>query len=144
MDREAYINKKVNLNGQKYTLIQLKGGSGLYWTLGISNETIEQGIVSVNRIIILYMIAAVIGMILICIFSAVQRASAMNGIMQSFKHNDDGVKVKNEFRYIAREINDLCDENENYKMKIDILQKSITDSMLEKLLLRGVYSAKEK
>lgn len=144
LEQEVYENQRISLNGQKYTLIQLKGSSGLYWTLGISNETIEQGIVSVNRIIIIYMVAAVIGMILICVFSAVQRASAMNGIMKSLKHNDNGEKVKNEFRYIAREINDLCDENENYKVKIDVLQKSITDSMLEKILLRGVYSSREK
>ena len=144
LEQEIYKDQKVSLNGQKYTLIQLKGNSGLDWTFGISNKTIEQGIVSVNQIIIIYMVAAVVGMILICIFWAVQRAADMNGIMKSLKHNDDNGQVKNEFRYIAREIKDLCNENENYKMKIDVLQKSITESMLEKLLLRGVYSSKEK
>ncbi len=144
LNQETYQNQKVSLNGQKYTLIHLNGSSGLDWTFGISNKTIEQGIVCVNHIIIIYMMAAVAGMILTCIFWAVQRAVDMNGIMKSLKHNGNGEQVKNEFRYIAREIDDLCNENENYKMKIDILQKSITDSMLEKLLLRGVYSAKEK
>lgn len=144
LDPEIYKEQKVSLNGQKYALIQLEGSKGLAWTFGISNKTIEQGIISVNRIIILYVVAAVVGMILICIFGAVQQAAVMNGIIKSLKRSDNSKQVKNEFRYIAGEIKDLCNENENYKMKIEVLQKSITDSMLEKLLMRGVYSSNEK
>lgn len=103
--------KKINLNGLKYTLIRVKAeNGGLYWNLGISEQTIRQEIASINRIIVIYIVAAVLGICIICALCAWRSTQKMSDIME---------------------------EIESYR-------ESMTNSMLTRLLLCGVYSSEEK
>ena len=111
LKRDMNGKQEIQLNGKKYFILQMEAADGgLHWTMGISSRTIEQEIVGVVWIIILYVIGTIIGMILLCVFIALNRAKNM-GNMQ-------------------KEMNEL--------------KRSIADNMLERLLLRGVYSAEEK
>ena len=111
LSQEVYEKQRVKLNGHKYTVLRVRAeNSNLYWTLGISDETIGKGIADVNRIISIYMMAAILCMIVFCAFWAIGRAKNMGGVLE----------------------------------ELDSLRKSTADSILEKLLLRGVYSSGEK
>ena len=111
LKKDAYERQIIKRNGNKYTVFQVQAeNSNLYWTLGISDETIRQKITDVNRIISIYMIAAILGVVLFCAFWAISRAKNMGGVLE----------------------------------ELDNLRKSTADSILEKLLLRGVYSSREK
>ena len=75
--------QEIRWNGQTYTLFQVQAkSSGLYWKLGISNQIIQQEIANVNRIIVTYIIVAVLGICLICALCAWNSTRNMNGIME--------------------------------------------------------------
>lgn len=78
--------QEITWNGKKYTVLHIDTNtSGLSWTLGISDKTIGENIANVNRIIIIYIVAAILGMILLCGLCAWKRSRNMNGIMEEME-----------------------------------------------------------
>ena len=141
---ETISAEEIYLDRQKYTLLQVEAENcGLKIIMGISNKTIDRGINNVNQIVWLYIAISIVCMLLFCIYWAVKRAVSVREVLKSLKYDEGNGEKFNEFKEIARGINKLNDENEAYKEKIAEIQKSISNSMLEKLLLRGVYSQRE-
>jgi len=111
LSKRGYDGEHVNVNGEAYTVFQIEAPeSGLIFTMGISDVTIADGVADVNRIITVYIICAVAGMIAFCIMWARSRARNMGNVLQ----------------------------------ELEMLRGSISESILEKLLLHGVYTAKER
>lgn len=136
---------KVKYHGENYSILQTQTRSnGLSLVVGISDKTLGKGIIGVNRIIWMYLIAAVVCMILFCVAWAVRKTISMRKILLALKSENDKELFRNEYQYITGKIVSLHKENEDYRLKIDDLQKSIFSSMVERLLIRGVYTQKEK
>ena len=86
LGRKFVDEQQIKVDGQKYTLIQVKAdNSGLYWTLGISEQIIRQEITNINRIIILYIIGAVLGICVICALCAWNSTRKMSDIMEEIE-----------------------------------------------------------
>lgn len=71
LNGETGNNHKNKYNGKKYIMFQKQAPySGWYWNIGITNEKNQEDISSVNRIIILYIVFAVIGICIVSAFAA--------------------------------------------------------------------------
>lgn len=137
---------KLTLNGQQYSVIHMNADiCGLSWTVGISSMTINKEITNVNRIIWIYIIMSVVIMIMICTFWALRRTHLMTKIYDKLKlESEADIVIGNEYKYLTTGVERLKCENELYKERVEELSKSISYSMLEKLLLSGIYSNKER
>lgn len=133
-------------NGTDYTLMGLKGETcGLQIFVGLSQNRIMQDIYRINHIMFLYFLLAVLCMFAFCIVFAIQRAARLKIVLGSLKKDENAIsEVRNEYKYIVNQINGLWSDNESYRVKIDNLQQLIGNSMMEKLLFRGVYSLQEQ
>ena len=137
---------RITLNGHEYSLIQVRADNcGLSWTLGISNMTISKEINNVNRIIGIYIITFGLMMLCACVFWVLRKTHLMSEIFEKLKTEEEpGMVIENEYTYFASRIEKIVKKNEAYKVKVEELSASIFHSVLEKLLLKGIHSRKER
>lgn len=134
---------KMKLNGQKYVLLskQLED-SGLTIIAGISSKTVRQSVNNVNRIIWLYILVFVLSIIFFYLSMVIRNLKSRREILRSLKY-DENDEVRIDIKYITDGINSLYNKNEEYREKITKISESISNSMLEKLLLKDNYSMQE-
>ena len=139
------IRNNVRINGSQYTILGKQcPQSGLSVVVGISNQTIRNQISSIHRLIGLYLILAVLGILICCVWFAAQKAVRMQKLLRSLRRKDSLERGVNEYDYISTAVREILNDNDNYRQQLDEMKASIRNSLLERMLVRGIYSRQEE
>lgn len=139
------IENNIRINGSRYTILEKQcPQSGLSVVVGISNQTIRNQISSIHRLIGLYLILALLGILIFCAWFAAQKAVRMQRLLRSLRRKDSLKRGVNEYDYISTAVREILNDNDNYRQQLDEMKNSIRNSLLERMLVRGIYSRQEE
>ncbi|MBE7054755.1 MAG: helix-turn-helix domain-containing protein [Ruminococcaceae bacterium] len=139
---EKYHTQRIN--NEKYYVFRKKSTySNLTAIVGISEKAFKEELSSVLRIIQFYIFISLFLALAACAWFAFRQATFVKDTISLFSEKGTK-KIKNDYGYIQSRVRAISEENILYKNDKERLQEYIRDSMLEKMLLYGVYDHAEK
>lgn len=140
---ELRRNRKIN--GENYIVLERESAiNGIRVVAGISNQTIMERISGINRLIWLYLLLAMLGIAAYGIHFSVRKALRLQKILKHLKQEEKSGKVRNEYDYIDMAVREMWEKNDSYEEQLKEMKDSVSGSLMESLLLRGIYSDHEK
>lgn len=141
---EKYYNCKIN--GEEYYIFTENASySNLSAVAGISQTAFDNQLISIMRIIKFYIFATTLMVILMCLFFAFRQASFIRGIINAFSgKRKEHFRLRNEYSYIQSTVRAIADENRCNKETLKKMQEFAMNSLLERMLLYGIYDEEEK
>ena len=142
---EGQAIQDYQINGDTYTLIPAKTEYGnLSVIKGIRATVFERMIVSVLRIIQIYIGIAVILASMLSLLLSFRQFSGVRKVLELIRTRPNAWKGRNEYKYIYSSVKDLSEENQRYVSDIIEIKASMKNRLIEKMFLQGIYTEKEK
>ena len=141
----AIQDYQINGDGDTYTLIPARTEYGdLSIIKGIRATVFEQMIVSVLRIIQIYIVIAIILALMLSLLLSFRQFSGIRKVLELIRTRPNVWKGRNEYKYIYSSVKDLSEENKRYESDIIEIKASMKNRLIEKMFLQGIYTEKEK
>ena len=132
------------IDNEKYYIFSEKAiYSNLTAVAGISHKAFSDELRPVLSIVKLYIFFGVLLVIIACLFFSARQAAFVKGAINAFsgRRRSPG-HIKSDYGYIQSEIKAISEENN--RQNIEKMQEAIKSSLLEKVLMYGVYESGEK
>ena len=139
-----YSEEKTN--GEKYYIFKSKAQySNLTAVMGIPESAFQKELKPILNIVRLYIFIGVLLVIAACIYFATRQASFVKGAINAFpgRKKETG-NIRDDYGYIRSEIKAMSEENLRHRESIERMRESIRNSLIEKVLMYGVYELGEK
>lgn len=114
---------------------------------GVPKSAIDEEVVDIMRIFYIYLFIGVIVIIaLSLVFSYTQYVPVQNLLNIFTPEGGEGKSYpsRNEFGFISSSVENIIHANDEYRLRLDLLDNQMKVSMLENVLLRGVHTEEEK
>lgn len=140
----AIQDYQINGNSDTYTLIPARTEYGdLSIIKGIRATVFERMIVSVLRIIQIYIVIAIILALMLSLLLSFRQFSGIRKVLELIRTRPNAWKGRNEYKYIYSSVKDLSEENKKYESDIIEIKASMKNRLIEKMFLQGIYTEKE-
>lgn len=133
------------LGGDTYTVIGAKTEyKNLSVVKGIKLSVFEEKIGSVLNVIKIYIACAIAFSIAVSLFLSLRQFSGVRRILGVLRMRSNPSLKSNEYKYIYSSVKDVFDENKKYEEDLQVIKNSMKDRLIEKSIMQGIYSEKEK
>ena len=133
------------LGGETYTLIGAKTEyKNLSVVKGIKVSVFEEKIGLVLNVIKIYIACAIVFSIAVSLFLSLRQFSGVRQILDVLRTRSNPSLRSNEYKYIYSSVKDVFDENKKYEEDLQVIKNSMKDRLIEKSIIQGIYSEKEK
>lgn len=140
----AIQDYQINGDSDTYTLIPARTEYGdLSIIKGIRATVFERMIVSVLRIIQIYIVIAIILALMLSLLLSFRQFSGIRKVLELIRTRPNAWKGRNEYKYIYSSVKDLSEENKRYESDIIEIKASMKNRLIEKMFLQGIYTEKE-
>lgn len=133
------------IGNERYTVLYDKAEySNLKIVAGIRQSAFQQSIHNIMAVIKAYVITAIILFLAGTLFLAFNKTRRIKDLLTVLPHSDNDIWKTGDYDYIKRQFLEITKKMDGYADEMNRMNGMISNNILEKLLVTGIYSRKEK